>query len=74
MEGNSQIYKLMNIICLLQLDINTSEWASMFEKLILATARQNIQKAPYIKGLLKRWLQMWRDNLFEQLIKDAELL
>jgi len=52
--------------------IHTSERVSMFGKLILQKDK-NIRKAPDIKRLLKRRMQMWRDNLFEQLIQEAEL-
>ena len=51
---------------------NTSERVSMFGKLILQKDK-NIRKSPDIKRLLKRRMQMWRDNLFEQLILEAEL-
>ena len=44
----------------------------MFGKLILQKDK-NIRKSPDIKRLLKRRMQMWRDNLFEQLILEAEL-
>jgi len=51
---------------------HTSERVSMFGKLILQKDK-NIRKSPDIKRLLQRRMQMWRDNLFEQLIFEAEL-
>ena len=44
----------------------------MFGKLILQKDK-SIRKSPDIKRLLKRRMQKWCDNLFEQLIQEAEL-
>ena len=44
----------------------------MFGKLILQKDK-NIKKSTDIRRLIKRRLQMWKDDQLEQLIQEAEL-
>jgi hypothetical protein len=48
-----------------------SERPSMFGKLILQKDK-NIKKSTDIRRLIKRRLQMWKDDLLEELIQEAE--
>ena len=57
---------------LLALGKQKSERPSMFGKLILQKDK-NIVKSADIRRLLKRRMQMWKDDLLEELIQEAEL-
>ena len=56
----------------LALGKHKSERPSMFGKLILQKDK-NIVKSADIRRLLKRHMQMWKDDLLEELIQEAEL-
>ena len=49
-----------------------SEKPSMFGKLILQKDK-NIRKSPDIRRLVKRRMNMWKNDLLEELIQEAEL-
>ena len=56
---------------LLASGIQKSERASMFGKLMLQKDK-NIKKSPDIRRLIKRRLSMWKSDLLEELIQEAE--
>jgi len=45
----------------------------MFGKLILQIKDKNIRKSPDIRRLVKRRMNMWKNDLLEELIQEAEL-